>query len=123
MIPSQSLSVCVGLLVLGLVGACGDQESQAVRPTGEVLTVDGRAYFLPTAGMVPDSLTAARVAEAILIPIYGKAVVNAQRPFVARLADSVWIVEGYIPPDRIGGVATVEIGRRDGRIIRVIHGQ
>lgn len=77
----------------------------------------------PPSGFVPDEVTAVRVAEAILIPIYGQTTVEGERPFTAKLTGNVWKVTGYLPPGVDGGVAEAWIDRRDGRILRVTHGK
>jgi hypothetical protein len=42
----------------------------------------------------------------------------------ANLNGDVWTVTGKVlPPETIGGVAEADIAKRDGRILRVIHGQ
>ncbi|HEY0282203.1 MAG TPA: YbbC/YhhH family protein [Rhizomicrobium sp.] len=77
----------------------------------------------PRAGIVPDQVTAIRIAEAVLIPIYGQEQIKAERPFTAKLNTNTWIVMGYIPPGVDGGVAEVWIDKRDGKILRVTHGK
>lgn len=72
---------------------------------------------------VPDEATAIRVAEAALVPIYGKTQIESERPFTAKLTGNVWHVWGYLPPTSDGGVAEVRIDRRDGHILRIIHGK
>jgi hypothetical protein len=49
----------------------------------------------PANGFVPDAATATRIAEAVLIPIFGKDV-TADRPFSAKLNDGVWTVTGTL---------------------------
>ena len=83
----------------------------------------GRQGFRPDAGFVPDEATAIRIAEAVLIPIYGEKKVVSERPFSAKLKGHVWHVEGYLPPGAFGGVAEVSLDKRDGRILSVIHGK
>ena len=47
-----------------------------------------------------------------------------EKPFVARLKDGIWTVEGSLPKQYIkGGVAIVEISKDDGRILRASHGE
>jgi hypothetical protein len=79
--------------------------------------------YVPPDGFVPDSSTAAAVAEAVLIPIYGRGNIERERPFRARLAGDAWTVTGTMPRDGVGSVALVQIAKRDGRIIRVTHGR
>ena len=72
---------------------------------------------------MPNAATAKRIAEAVWLPIYGKSVLN-EKPFKARLTnEGVWVVEGSLPKDMLGGVAYIEISRRDGRILEVTHGK
>lgn len=82
----------------------------------------------PPAGYVPDQATAIRVAEAVLIPIYGEKKVISERPFTAILNGDVWTVSGNLPkaePGEIvmGGVASVRLSKRNGCILSVGHGK
>lgn len=77
----------------------------------------------PEAGFIPNQVTATRVAEAILIPIYGQEQIESERPFSAQLNENTWKVEGHLAPGMDGGVAEVWIDKRDGRILRVSHGK
>ena len=51
---------------------------------------------IPKKGYVPDSATAVKVAEAVLIPVYGQDKIESQRPFTAKLKDDVWTVSGTV---------------------------
>jgi hypothetical protein len=102
--------LCVVLLVAVAVAAAATPQS-----TGT---------YTPPNGFVPDAATAMRIAEAVWIPIYGEAHIAAQKPFKATLKGDVWTVTGKdLPPQTLGGVAEADISKRDGRILRVIHGQ
>ena len=88
--------------------------------------------YKPTLGFVPDSITAIRVAEAVLIPIYGEQRVASERPFKAVLKDDAWEITGtfYCPAAKddnevhcFGGTAVVRISRTDCRILYVSHGK
>lgn len=69
---------------------------------------------------VPDKETAIKIAEAVLLPIYGKKIYK-QRPFVARLKTSnVWAVEGTLHTTK-GGVAYIEIQKKDAKILKIYH--
>ena len=88
------------------------------------LVVDSVALLSYASGHpVPDETTAVRVAEKVLIPIYGRKHIESERPFTAKLNGNVWTVYGYLPPGWDGGVAEVEIDKRNGRILRVTHGK
>jgi hypothetical protein len=84
--------------------------------------------FVPPRGAIPDSITAVRVAEAVLRPIYSADLLKSEQPLQATLSGDTWTVEGSTPPvspgkEHFGGVAVVEISRTDGRILRLGHGQ
>lgn len=83
-------------------------------------------------GYVPDEGTAVKIAEAALVPVYGKKQIESEEPFTARLKDDVWTVYGTLRcPDGKGGVtmlcgggvAVVEISRVNGRVISRGHGK
>jgi len=78
---------------------------------------------MPSSGFVPDAATAKRIAEAIWLPIYGKKVLT-EKPYQATLnSKGVWVVAGSLPKGMDGGVAYIEISKRDGRILEVTHGK
>jgi NTF2 fold immunity protein len=88
--------------------------------------------YKPRSGYVPDSGTAVQIAEAVLIPIYGKKQIESERPFTATLKGDTWTVEGTLRcPDGKGGtttecdggVAVVKISKIDARILYMMHGQ
>src|SRR6266566_8069820 len=86
--------------------------------------------YKPGAGYVPDSETAVKIAEAVLIPVYGEKKVRSEEPFAAHLEGGVWTVGGTLRcPDGkggfttqcVGGTAVVKLSRRDGRILFMMH--
>lgn len=79
--------------------------------------------FVPPQGFVPDNVTAIAIAEAVLIPIYGRKATEAERPYVAKLQGSVWVVQGTVASGPNGGTATVRLSKSDGRILYVMHGK
>jgi hypothetical protein len=79
--------------------------------------------FVPPSGFVPDERTAVAIAEAVLIPIYGKEQINSEKPLMAKLKDGIWTVQGSLPKGWDGGVAILKLAKQDARIIYVMHGQ
>lgn len=86
--------------------------------------------YVPREGYVPNSVTALRIAEAVLTPIYGEKQINSEKPFIAKLKDGVWTVQGTLHcPDGTGGITThcdggtaeVRISKTDGRILFMMH--
>lgn len=89
-----------------------------------VLAADeGKHSFKPAAGVVPDGVTAIKIAVAVWEPIYGAQNIARQKPYRAKLSDGVWTVQGTMPRMRFGGVALAEISKADGRILRITHGR
>ncbi len=71
--------------------------------------------FYRSHGMVPDARTAVRLAGLVLAdPSHGCAGAGAQ---TAHLAGEVWTVEAR--PDGKTGLCRVELGRRDGQVLKV----
>lgn len=79
--------------------------------------------FIPEQGFVSDETTAMTIAEAILVPIYGKDVIERQKPFVVSLSGNVWTITGSLPKDILGGVFFIQISRQDARVITLTHGK
>jgi hypothetical protein len=88
--------------------------------------------YVPVEGYVPDSKTAIKIAEAVLLPVYGKKKIEAELPLTAKLQDGVWTVggtlrcsdgKGGMTTSCFGGVAVVKISKKDAKILYMIHGK
>jgi hypothetical protein len=79
-------------------------------------------HSIPKDGFVPNEITAIRIAEAVWLPIFGEEIYK-DKPFKAVLKDGIWIVNGTLSEDTLGGTATAEITKQDGRILAVYHTQ
>ncbi len=77
--------------------------------------------YVPKNGLIPTAKVAFQVAETILINIYGKEIIDEEKPFSINLENDIWIIEGHIEDDIKGGVAYMEIRKSDGQILKVIH--
>jgi hypothetical protein len=88
--------------------------------------------YVPKSGFVPDSKTARKIAEAVLVPIYGEAKIQEEQPFTAKLEGDIWIVAGTLRcKDQngktlsgehcMGEVAVVKLAKSDGRILSMTH--
>jgi NTF2 fold immunity protein of polymorphic toxin system component len=96
------------------------------------LSAFGQGYK-PKSGYVPDAKTAVKIAEAVLIPVYGEKKIESERPFTAALNNEVWTATGTFrcPDGREGaaamgcrgGVASVRIAKDDARILSMEHGR
>lgn len=84
----------------------------------------GSFTYRPPAGYVPDARTAIRIAVAVWSPIYGEKQIQGEKPFHASLKHGIWTVTGSLPSiTYVGGVSLAEISKKDGRVLRVIHGK
>ena len=80
---------------------------------------------------VLDSATAVTLAEKALAKVYGKRLIESERPFTASLSDGIWHVSGtlyckdkkgnMITNACVGGVAMADIRQSDGRVVRTGH--
>jgi hypothetical protein len=86
--------------------------------------------YQPKEGYVPDSTTAVKIAEAVLVPVYGKKRIDSEQPFTAQLKDDVWTVSGTLRcPDGKGGITTqcdggvavVQISKADAHVVSMTH--
>lgn len=83
---------------------------------------DNNQSYIPPNGFIPNEETAARVAEAILIPIYGKERIQKQKPLKAKLnSNEVWEITGTLNKSMIGGTVYAEIRKSDCKVIYVTH--
>ena len=78
--------------------------------------------YIPKDGFVPNDTTAIKIAEAVWLPIYGE-IIFSKKPFKAVLNKGVWVVEGSLPLNYLGGVPYIEIQKKDGKILKVMHGK
>ena len=76
---------------------------------------------MPPHGYVPDAATAIKIAEAILIPIYGQEVIDSEKPLHATLTKGIWTVGGSLKEGYDGGVAVVRLRQKDACIVYVMH--
>jgi hypothetical protein len=81
--------------------------------------------FHPKDGFVPNAETAVKIAEAVLIPVYGEKQILSERPFKAELHEEVWTVEGTLHCGEgkhcFGGTAVVKISKSTGQVLHMIH--
>ena len=73
--------------------------------------------------IVKDSLTALRVTEPMLFNIYDRDNITKQRPYETYLIDNHWIISGTLPKGSRVGTFLIIIDARDGRVLKITHGQ
>jgi len=80
--------------------------------------------YIPPNGVVPNDVAAIAIAEAILKPIYGEALIHKEEPFIATLEGDVWIVRGTLHSMgkyTLGGTAEIKISKSKGCVINITH--
>jgi hypothetical protein len=78
----------------------------------------------PKSGFVPNEETAVKIAEVVLVPVYGAKTIRDEEPFKARREGDVWRVEGSLncgAPHCFGGTAVVRISKSSGEILFMAH--
>lgn len=72
--------------------------------------------------VVPDEETAKKIAETVLMPIYGDSV-NDKKPFDIKFDEEnkVWVVKGTLKANQIGGVPGIIIRKSNGKVVAVWH--
>lgn len=79
-----------------------------------------RISQLPKEGYVPDENTAVKIAEALLIPLYGERRVKNLKPFNAILMDDeIWLVSNTLAKRSVGGTLNVQINKKDCKVIDI----
>ncbi len=76
--------------------------------------------YVPTEGFVPNEETAIKIAESILVPIYGEQVLK-KKPFIVKLDENIWSIKGTLPKGYLGGVPYIKIQKSDCKILMVGH--
>ena len=85
------------------------------------------ALFDRPGGLVPNEHTAVAIAEAVLFPIYGENEIRGQKPYVVKLVEGKWIINGSMPKAKdtqdaiVGGTFHIVILQRDGRVLEIGH--
>ena len=77
---------------------------------------------------VADANQAIAIAEKEFIRVYGEKKINEEKPLVALVKDTIWVVRGSLPKNNekghwVGGVAVAEINANNCKIIKIIHGK
>jgi hypothetical protein len=84
---------------------------------------DKQNLYDPQNGVVQNSETAKKIAEAIWIPLYGKSVIDEKPYSTTLIGDSLWVVKGSLKKGYLGGTAYIEIRKSDCKVLKVFHGK
>lgn len=78
--------------------------------------------YTPPQGVVASQEIAKGVAKIYLSAIYGTKQIEQQLPLVARLSGDIWTVSGTLSGrHKLGGVAEIDLSKKDGKVLRITH--
>lgn len=80
------------------------------------------AYSLSPDSLLKDKETVTSLAELMLFKTYGKATITSERPYECYLVDGYWYLRGTLPKNFTGDVFEMVMSAKDGRIIKMTHG-
>lgn len=73
----------------------------------------------PPDGIVPDEVTATRLAEIIMFRHFGERATKGQRPYRVTLKDGIWYIRGTVPEEAFGEEFYIHIRQRDGCVLEI----
>jgi hypothetical protein len=73
--------------------------------------------------LIDNPQVAKDIAKIILIKMYGVGEIERQEPFIVTDNRDAWRITGTLKPEFLGGVAIIEIRKRDGAVIFINHGK
>lgn len=62
------------------------------------------------------------IAELICVSIFGNTIFE-QKPYTAKLTNNVWIVEGSLNKDELGGAFYIELEKNTSEVLKIKHGK
>lgn len=107
---------------------CTGLNAQDVKKSQEIdPDIESKLVVWISEGFVSNEEVAIKIAEAVLVNVYGEQVLE-NRPFIATLTNdgTVWYIKGTFPHSDgywAGGVPHIKIAKSDGRILGFIHGK
>lgn len=69
-------------------------------------------------GLVPTKETALKIAEAVLVPIYGVKIME-DKPYQIKFSAGFWTIDGTTPPKAVGGSFHIVIRQRDAQVVEI----
>jgi hypothetical protein len=110
----------LSLIIFIFIGNFNSCANKSEINRAEANRTDG---YIPKDGFVPNEETAKKIAEAVLYPIYGETIKN-QKPYkVTLIENKIWVVEGTLSKNAVGGVFHIEIQKDNCAILNVSHGK
>ena len=79
--------------------------------------------FVPQSGFIPDESTAVRVCMPILQKIYGNDVFDDMPISICLSSNGIWKLNGHVKYGSCGGSFYMEIDKKSGKVLKVLHGK
>ena len=73
--------------------------------------------------IITDDKIAISIVEPLLFSVYGKENIVKQRPYKIGKVQNYWVISGSLPKQTIGGVFEIIIDSKNGKIVRLTHGE
>jgi hypothetical protein len=116
-------TMVAGAIVRGAMA--GDNQS---RRNGEAAAVsddqfagqEGESSAAGTVNLRLDPKSAEKIAEIVLVKVYGADVLK-QRPWIVETTDTSFKFTGRLRDDEVGGVAEIEISKRNAAVRSIRH--
>jgi hypothetical protein len=129
------IKIIVIVTVIMLLCSCSDSKSdmkkEEMKMRDEVNTETNSVFskynidesIISKIDIIPDAKTAMSVSEEILNSIYGKDNIKNKLPFKVTFDSEydAWVVSGTLKPNMVGGVPTIIIQKKDGKVLAVTH--
>lgn len=117
------IMICIAFFLIFAHGCTKEEQFIPYQPTKRPLRfIEGNYHdirgYIPKGGIVPDDITAIKIAEVVWYSAQGK-YIYTRLPFVARLEDdSIWCVEGTGERrSECMPALMAKISKNDGRIL------
>lgn len=115
--------IVAGFILVGIMSATISFSQTPARTPIPSKDLSGNdRYPLPKEGLVPDKETAIKIAEAVLVRVYGDGITR-QKPYLVREDDYIWWISGTLPKDHFGQVFNIGISRHTAAILRLTVGE
>ena len=95
-------------------------EDSARQTIKNILSDSG--YKLSSDTLITEKETVISLAELMLFKKYGKAIITTERPYECYLVDGYWFLRGTLPKNYTADVFEMIISAKDGRIVKMTHG-
>lgn len=111
-----------GFFIIAIVSVpLAPGQTPTSRPIPVKVDSEKERYPAPKEGLVPDKETAIKIAEVVLVRLYGEGI-KSQRPYVVKEDDYIWWITGTLPKDSFGIEFKIGISRHTAAVLYLTVG-